>query len=238
MAGTSFNVLSLCAGIGGLDLGMSRAVHGSRTVCFVEWDAYAAACLLARMDDQALEPAPVYCGDLRAFDGSEWRGVVDCVVAGYPCQPFSHAGKRGGADDARHLWPAVARIIRECGAPVVVLENVPGHLSLGFDEVCGELQGMGYRIAAGVFSAAEVGATHRRERLFVVAAGGGGPVENSDRERGCCGPSGRGDAADVEAASGVLPAWPPAPAAGAEWAGVLGRFPWLAPAVAVADADD
>ena len=163
------NVLSLCAGVGGLDLGVELATGGdARTVCYVEREAHAAAVLVARMEEALLAPAAVWC-DLTTFDGTEWRGVVDLVVAGYPCQPFSTAGKRAGTDDPRHLWPHVARIIRECGAGLVLLENVPGHLSLGFDAVCGDLQGMGYRVAAGVFSAAEVGASHRRERLFIMA---------------------------------------------------------------------
>lgn len=163
------NVLSLCAGVGGLDLGVELATGGdARTVCFVEREAHAAAVLVSRMEEALLAPAAVW-SDLTTFDGREWRGVVDLVVAGYPCQPFSTAGKRAGVDDPRHLWPHVARIIRECGAGLVLLENVPGHLSLGFDAVCGDLQGMGYRVAAGVFSAAEVGASHRRERLFIMA---------------------------------------------------------------------
>lgn len=163
------NVLSLCAGVGGLDLGVELATGGdARTVCFVEREAHAAAVLVSRMEEALLAPAAVW-SDLTTFDGREWRGVVDLVVAGYPCQPFSTAGKRAGVDDPRHLWPHVARIIRECGAGLVLLENVPGHLSLGFDAVCGDLQGMGYRVAAGVFSAAEVGSSHRRERLFILA---------------------------------------------------------------------
>lgn len=171
------NVLSLCAGVGGLDLGVELATGGdARTVCFVEREAHAAAVLVARMEEALLAPAAVWC-DLTTFDGTEWRGVVDLVVAGYPCQPFSTAGKRAGVDDPRHLWPHVARIIRECGAGFVLLENVPGHLSLGFDAVCGDLQGMGYRVAAGVFSAAEVGASHRRERLFIMAHADGGQRE-------------------------------------------------------------
>lgn len=171
MAGTKehLRIMSLCSGIGGLDLGLSRAVPGSRVVCHVEREAYAAAVLMARMEDSSLEPAPVWCGDLGVFDARPWAGAVDCVTAGYPCQPFSTAGKRGGEDDPRHLWPHVARVVRECAAPLVFVENVPGHLSLGFDAVCRELQDMGYRIAAGVFSAAEVGASHRRERLFCMA---------------------------------------------------------------------
>ena len=107
--------------------------------------------------------------DVATFDGRPWRGAVDIVTAGYPCQPFSVAGKRRGADDPRHLWPHVARIIGEVEPPFVFLENVAHHLRLGFPEVASGLVGMGYRLAAGLFTAAEVGAPHKRERLFILA---------------------------------------------------------------------
>ena len=86
-----------------------------------------------------------------------------------PCQPFSVAGKRLGADDPRHLWPDVARIVRECEPEWCFFENVRGHVRLGLREVRSELQGMGYRVHAGLFSAEEVGASHQRERLFILA---------------------------------------------------------------------
>ncbi|WP_104009446.1 DNA cytosine methyltransferase [Jhaorihella thermophila] len=160
--------LSLCSGAGGLDLGLAIALPGYRTVGHVERETYAAAILVARMEDAALDPAPVW-DDVASFDGRPWRGAVDIVTAGYPCQPFSVAGKRRGADDPRHLWPHVARIIGECTPPFVFLENVAHHLRLGFPEVATGLVGMGYRTAAGLFTAAEVGAPHKRERLFILA---------------------------------------------------------------------
>lgn len=159
---------SLCAGVGGLDLGLHLAEPGYRTVCHVERNGFAAAALVARMADASLAAAPVW-DDLRSFDGRPWRGRVHIVTAGYPCQPFSLAGNRLGADDPRHLWPDVARIVREVDPEWCFFENVPGHLSLGLRDVAGELQGMGYRVAACVLSAAEVGASHIRERLFLLA---------------------------------------------------------------------
>nr|WP_244327606.1 DNA cytosine methyltransferase [Roseibium sp. RKSG952] len=141
---------------------------GYRTVGHVERETYAAAILVARMEEAALDPAPVW-DDVASFDGRPWRGAVDIVTAGYPCQPFSVAGKRRGADDPRHLWPHVSRIIGEIEPPFVFLENVAHHLRLGFPEVAGGLVGMGYRVAAGLFTAAEVGAPHKRERLFILA---------------------------------------------------------------------
>ncbi len=160
--------LSLCSGAGGLDLGLAIAIPGYRAVGHVERETYAAATLVARMEDASLDQAVVW-DDVGTFDGRPWRGAVDIVTAGYPCQPFSVAGKRRGADDPRHLWPHVARIISEVEPPFVFLENVAHHLRLGFPEVASGLVGMGYRLAAGLFTAAEVGAPHKRERLFILA---------------------------------------------------------------------
>jgi DNA (cytosine-5)-methyltransferase 1 len=160
--------LSLCSGAGGLDLGLAIAIPGYRAVGHVERETFAAATLVARMEDASLDQAVVW-GDVGTFDGRPWRGAVDIVTAGYPCQPFSVAGKRRGADDPRHLWPHVARIIGEIKPPFVFLENVAHHLRLGFPEVAAGLVGMGYRLAAGLFTAAEVGAPHKRERLFILA---------------------------------------------------------------------
>ena len=160
--------LSLCSGAGGLDLGLAIAIPGYRAVGHVERETFAAATLVARMEDASLDRAPVW-DDVASFDGHPWRGAVDIVTAGYPCQPFSVAGKRRGADDPRHLWPHVARIIGEVEPPFVFLENVAHHLRLGFPEVARGLVGMGYRLAAGLFTAAEVGAPHKRERIWIVA---------------------------------------------------------------------
>jgi DNA (cytosine-5)-methyltransferase 1 len=161
------NVLSLATGAGGLDLGVRMALGAARMVCAVEIEAYACAVLAARMEEGWLDPCPVWT-DLRTFDGKPWRGVVDLVTGGYPCQPFSLAGKRLGADDPRHLWPHVARIVLEVGPRWCFFENVAGHLSLGADLVLRELGEMGYRVEAGLFTAAEVGAPHRRQRLFIL----------------------------------------------------------------------
>ncbi|MAI91737.1 MAG: DNA methyltransferase [Hyphomonadaceae bacterium TMED5] len=160
--------LSLCSGAGGLDLGLAIAIPGYRAVGHVERETFAAATLVARMEEAYLDQAVVW-DDVGTFDGRPWRGAVDIITAGYPCQPFSVAGKRRGADDPRHLWPHVARIVGEVKPPFVFLENVAHHLRLGFPEVAAGLVGMGYRLAAGLFTAAEVGAPHKRERLFILA---------------------------------------------------------------------
>lgn len=160
--------LSLCSGAGGLDLGLTIAIPGYRAVGHVERETFAAAALVARMEDASLDQAVVW-DDVGTFDGRPWRGAVDIITAGYPCQPFSVAGRRLGAEDPRHLWPHVARIINEIKPPFVFLENVAHHLRLGFPEVASGLVRMGYRLAAGLFTAAEVGAPHKRERLFILA---------------------------------------------------------------------
>lgn len=173
------NGLGLCAGAAGLELGLSLAVPGLRAVAYVERDAYAVANLVRRMQDECLADAPIW-SDLTTFDGREWRGVVDIVTAGYPCQPFSSAGLQQGEDDDRHMWPHVRRIVEQCGAGLVFCENVGGHLGIGFDSVARDLQGMGYRVAATLWTAQECGAPHVRERLFWLAAQG--PIPNAVRD--------------------------------------------------------
>jgi len=160
--------LSLCAGGGGLDLGLMLAEPGYHTRTFVEWEDWPRAVLIAAQRAGYFAPAPIW-DDLRSFDARPFRGAFDTVLAGYPCQPFSAAGKRGGADDPRHLWPEVARVIRECAPEWVFLENVSGHVSLGLETVLRELWDMGYTPAAGLLSAAEVGAPHQRLRIFILA---------------------------------------------------------------------
>ena len=160
--------LSLCAGGGGLDLGLMLAEPGYHTRAFVEWEDWPRTVLIAAQRAGYFAPAPIW-DDLRSFDARPFRGAFDIVLAGYPCQPFSAAGKRGGADDPRHLWPEIARIIRECCPEWVFLENVAGHVTLGLEAVLRELWDMGYTPAAGLFSAEEVGAPHQRVRVFILA---------------------------------------------------------------------
>ena len=168
MAESPINVLSLAAGAGGLDLALKLALGNARLVCAVEIEAFAAAILAARMDAGELDDAPIW-SDARTFDGRPWRRRVHLLTAGYPCQPFSNAGKRKGAEDPRHLFPHVERIIDESEPDAVFLENVEGHISLGLREVLGSLRGLGYAPEAGLFSAAETGARQIRKRVFILA---------------------------------------------------------------------
>ena len=146
-------------------MGLGLAIPGYRTVCHVERDAYAAAVLVARMADEALGEAPVW-DDLTTFDGRPWRGLVDIVSAGFPCQPWSAAGKRGGKDDSRWLWPDIARVVEGCQPGAVFLENSP---RLDVLPILQGLASLGFDAAWGRFSASQRGAPHRRQRLFVLA---------------------------------------------------------------------
>lgn len=165
------HVLALCAGIGGIERGLRRVVPGHRVVGYVEREVFAAACLVEGMAQQELDEAPIW-DDIRTFPSGHYRRKVDLVTAGYPCQPFSLAGRRGGSSDPRHVWPDVLRIIRDVGAPLAYLENVQGHLSLGLDEVLADLATVGFDAEWTTVSAQEAGAPHRRNRLFILAYAG------------------------------------------------------------------
>ena len=160
--------VSLCAGYGGIDLGLSRAIPSLRTVAFSEIEAFACANLVSKMEAGLLDAAPIWA-NLKTFPWSEFRDRVDILSGGYPCQPFSSAGKRLGTEDPRHLWPYIADGIRAMRPRVCFFENVEGHISLGLREVISELEGIGYKVAWGIFSAREVGAPHQRKRVFILA---------------------------------------------------------------------
>jgi DNA (cytosine-5)-methyltransferase 1 len=152
---------SLCTGIGGLDLAVEKAFDAT-PAWFCEND------LPARYALGRHWPNIPILEDLKTED---WTSVepVELVCAGYPCQPFSVAGRRAGTGDPRHLWPYVIAAVRVLRPRIVVLENVAGHLGLGFDVVLGDLAEAGFDAEWTVVRASDVGACHRRERLFVVA---------------------------------------------------------------------
>lgn len=160
--------VSLCAGYGGIDLGLKRAIPDLRTIAFSEIEGYACANLVAKMEAGLLDAAPIWT-NLKTFPWSEFRGKVDILSGGYPCQPFSAAGKRLGTEDPRHLWPFIADGIRLMQPRVCFFENVEGHISLGLRAVIEELGSMGYQVSWGIFSASEVGAPHQRKRVFILA---------------------------------------------------------------------
>lgn len=185
-----WNVVELCAGAGGLGLGIelgARLLGGdARGVCYVEREAPAAAALVARMEAGDLAAAPVW-SDLATFDGRPWAGVVDVVASGDPCQPNSHAGKRLGAADDRFLIHQLVRVVGECRPDRVFRENVTGNADGQLAALVPALEGLGYRVAAGIFSSAETGNSHGRERLFVMADRDGGGAADEPFSLAQCG---------------------------------------------------
>lgn len=166
------NILSLCAGVGGLELGIQLALRHrmetARGICYVEREAAAAASLVASMEAGWFHPAPVW-SDMLTFDAKPWRGVVDILASGDPCQDNSVAGKGAGASGKRFLAPEVVRIAGECRPDLIVRENVPGNTGGQLDAIVPALERLGYRVASGIWSSAGTGNTMRRERLFIVA---------------------------------------------------------------------
>ena len=164
------NELALFAGAGGGILG--GLLCGFRTVCAVEYNAYARDILVARQNDGCLEPFPIW-NDVRTFDGRPWRGIVDVVSGGFPCQDISVAGRGEGLDGKRSgLWSEMARIIREVGPRYVLVENSPMLTSRGLGRVLGDLASMGYDARWGVLAAGHAGAPHLRERIWILADAG------------------------------------------------------------------
>ena len=165
---TEITHISLCSGYGGIDLGLRRVIPNLRTVAYAEIEAFACENLLARMEGGQLDAAPIW-SDLKSFPWAEFSGLVDVLSGGYPCQPFSAAGKRAGADDPRHLWPFISSGIQILRPRLCFFENVEGHISLGLREVIADLEALGYQAAWGIFSAAECCAPHQRKRVFIMA---------------------------------------------------------------------
>ena len=160
--------IGLCAGYGGIELGLRRVIRNLRTVALCEVEAFAISNLVAKMEAGHLDASPIWT-DLKTFPYEAFHGRVDILTGGYPCQPFSAAGKRLGKEDPRHLWPHIARGIRLLQPRLCFFENVEGHISLGLSDVIEDLAGMGYRTTWGIFSASECGAPHQRKRVFILA---------------------------------------------------------------------
>lgn len=158
--------LSLFSGIGGLDLAAEWA--GFRTVGQCEWADYPTKVLEKHWPD-----VPRW-RDIRTLTKEDFFArtglrTVDVISGGFPCQPFSQAGKRRGKEDDRYLWPEMCRVIRELHPTWVIGENVPGIVSLALDEVLADLEGEGYTCQTFIIPAAAVDAPHRRDRCAIVS---------------------------------------------------------------------
>lgn len=163
---------SLCSGYGGLDMAV-EAFFGAETIWMADNDKAASKVIAERWGKPNL-------GDLNQIN---WLNVepVDILTAGYPCQPFSNAGLRRGSDDPRHLWPIIKEVVDAQRPRIVILENVRGHLTLGFKEVLYDITEIGYDARWQIVRASDAGAPHRRERLFIIAYSDSTPYFESRR---------------------------------------------------------
>ena len=166
--------VSLCSGYDGIGIGLKRAIPNLRTIAHVEIETYAIANLIAKMEAGQLDACPVFT-DLKQFPYRELRDRVTILSAGFPCQPFSSAGKRQATEDPRHLYPWIADGITAMRPRYVLLENVEGIISAKTGDgesvlkyVLGDLESRGYSCTWGIFSASEVGAPHQRKRVFIL----------------------------------------------------------------------
>ena len=161
--------LDLFSGIGGFALAAKWA--GFRTITFCEWDKFCQKVLRKNFPD-----VPIF-GDIRELDGTKYKGV-ELLTGGFPCQPFSIAGKQKGKDDDRYLWPEMLRIISEAQPTWIIGENVAGIVNMALDQVLIDLEAQGYAAWPFIIPACAVGAPHRRDRVWILA------YSNSNRLQG------------------------------------------------------
>jgi DNA (cytosine-5)-methyltransferase 1 len=161
------NELALFAGAGGGILG--GKLLGWRTVCAVEWEPYPASVLCARQNDGLLPPFPIW-DDVQTFDGKPWKGIVDIISGGFPCQDISSAGRGQGIEGSRSsLWKHMARIIGEVAPAFAFIENSAMLRTRGLGTVLQDLASLGYDAEWGVLPSSSVGANHKRARMWIVA---------------------------------------------------------------------
>lgn len=165
--------LDLFSGIGGFALAAGWA--GFKTIGFCDNEPYAQAVLKKHWPD-----VPIH-GDIKTLDGTAYRGVT-LLTGGFPCQPFSNAGKRRGKDDDRYLWPQMLRVIQEARPDWIVGENVVGIIGLALDQVLSDLEKEGYEVEAIIVPACGVDANHRRNRVWIVGGGGCGQLQEHQAE--------------------------------------------------------
>ena len=166
----TYTVVSAFSGAGGLDLAV-RAAIPTRTICYIEREITCAKILAQRAAEGfwGLDDAPIY-SDVKSFPTELFAGKVDILIGGFPCQPFSVAGKQEGSEDERNLWPDTLSLIRSLRPRYAFLENVPGLVSHPyFGTILGDLAQAGYDAEWLCLTASEIGASHRRERVFILA---------------------------------------------------------------------
>jgi site-specific DNA-cytosine methylase len=200
-------ILSLCPGIRGLERGLERVFRSVRVAAYVEIETVIVENLLSSMEAGLVDAAPVWT-NLKTFNPQPFRNRIDGIIGGYPCQPFSLAGNRAGVEDPRHLWPYISKAIKEIRPLWCFFENVSGHLSMGYPEVYRSLRDMGYLVESDIYTASEVGASHRRERLFILAimenasCFGGGRRDNGSSQRNECTGEAQGSVGTLEYTDG------------------------------------
>ncbi len=199
-------MLDLFAGIGGFSYAGEKLVGGYETVAFCEYDDHAQKVLRKHW------PETEIITDIRdlANDANRFRGFVDIITGGYPCQPFSQAGKRLGDQDDRHLWPEMLRVIEAVRPRWVIGENVAGHITMGLDTVLSDLEGAGYACRCFVIPAVAADARHRRDRCWVVGyadcvGGEDKQGHQANRQEQQSDGGGDGSAQDVGNADGAHP---------------------------------
>ena len=182
-------VLSLFSGIGGLDLAVKLVFPQARTVAYVERESYCQRVLVERFKDKTLDEGVIW-NDITSFDGKPWCGIVDCIIGGFPCQDISTAGKKAGIKEGNRsgLFYQYLRLIDEIRPKFVFVENVSGLLdNRAMGVVLGELAERGFDAEWGMFSAGQVGSSHQRDRVFVLAysnSNESGSVRESERQAG------------------------------------------------------
>ena len=195
------NIISFCTGYGGIELGLRRAGVDVRVICNVEIEAFVQANLVAKIEEGRMDDAPIY-SDLKTFPARIFRGKIHGIIGGYPCQPFSSAGKRKGEKDPRHLWPYIREHVRAIRPLWCFFENVRGHTTMGLWRVLSDLEAEGYRTEFGLFSAEETGAPHQRIRCFILAYHNIKGLEGFNGE--CSSKQTKGVQADIGSKGGTL----------------------------------
>jgi site-specific DNA-cytosine methylase len=162
------SILSLCPGVLGLERGLERAIGPVRVAAYVEIEAFIIANLVAQMEQGKLAAAPIW-SDVKTLNARLFRNKVHGIIGGYPCTPFSVIGKQTGGGHESHLWPYIHGHIGVIQPIFCWFENVVNHINIGYQQVKSELEAYGYTVKEGIYSALEAGATHTRERLFILA---------------------------------------------------------------------